>query len=88
MLTVVLVLTDGYRIRPTTFAVDEGIGRVSPKFMDRSKIRDVIMTRNSGVPTPPVPNYGTAGRRWRVRTDDLPVLAAMALIILVLAIVV
>lgn len=85
LLTVVVVLTDGYRIRPTTFAAREGIGRGNPRFMGRSEIRDAIMTWNVGAPTPPVAIRGSRGRYWRIRTDDLPVLAAMALIILALA---
>jgi hypothetical protein len=85
LLTVVVVLTDGYRIRPTTFAAGEGIGRGNPRFMGRSEIRDTITTWNAGASTPPVAIRGSRGRYWRIRTDDLPVLAAMALIILALA---
>jgi hypothetical protein len=50
-LPVAVVLTDGYRIRPTTFAGYQGIGYGNPKFMNRSGIRDAILKWNSEVET-------------------------------------
>jgi hypothetical protein len=85
LLSVVVVLADGYRIRPTTFATRSGIGQHNPNFMDRGGIRDAIMTWNGDAPPAPSRAQGARGRYWRVRTDDLPVLVAMAVLVLIVA---
>jgi hypothetical protein len=77
--------TGGYRIRPTTFAAEGGIGQFNPKALGRSGIREAVMAWNGDVLPAPPEFPGVRGRYWRIRTDDLPLVAAMALIVATVA---
>jgi hypothetical protein len=88
-LSLVITLADGYKIRPTTFLARQGIGYGDPSAMSRAVIRDMILEWNEGGPAGAVTPAGAGrrGRYWRVRRDDLPVLAVMCLGVAVEAVV-
>ena len=87
-LSVAVILADGYRIRPTTFLVRRGIGHGNPNALYRASIRDKVLEWNATVPqaVPPA-GHRRGGRYWRVRRDDLPVLAGAVIAVAIEAIV-